>query len=110
VIDSLLEVYLAHPDLHNIEALLLACTHYPVVKDRILQHYKNKNHPPVEIIDSSDIVAQVVKHQLEKNNLLNPHGASTKHFYVSDYTQSFEKNAKLFFGEDIKLEHYPLWD
>ena len=106
VIDALLEVYLANPDLQNIDALVLACTHYPIIKDKIIQHY----HQRIEIIDSSDIVALAVKQQLEKNNLLNANGMSTKHFYVSDYTQSFADNAKLFFGDDIILEHYPLWD
>lgn len=106
VIDALLDVYLAQPDLQNIDALVLACTHYPVIKNRIIQHCKK----PIEIIDASDIVAQAVKAKLEKFNLLNDKGASAKHFYVSDYTESFAKNAKLFFNEEIKLEHYPLWD
>lgn len=106
VIDALLKEYLSHPDLRNIDALLLACTHYPIIKERILQHYKK----PIELIDSSDIVAKAVKKQLEENHLLNANGTSIKHFYVSDYTDSFAKNAKLFFGDDITLEHYPLWD
>lgn len=106
VIDALLDVYLTNKELQNINALVLACTHYPIVKDKILLHYKK----PIEIIDSSDIVAQAVKKQLEKNNLLNANGSSAKHFYLSDYTESFAANAKLFFGEDITFEHYPLWD
>ncbi len=106
VIDSLLETYLSHPDLQQIDALVLACTHYPIIKERILQHYKK----PIEIIDSSEIVAVAVKKQLEQNNLLNNNGTSSKHFYVSDYTDTFAANAKLFFGDDITLEHYPLWD
>jgi glutamate racemase len=106
VIDALLKVYLAHPDLQNIDALILACTHYPLIKDKILQHY---NHA-IDIIDSSDIVARAVKDRLAKNNLLNANGLSKKLFYVSDYTESFAENAKLFFGENITLEHYPLWD
>lgn len=106
VIDVLLEHYLSHPELQNIEALILACTHYPIIKDRVLQYYKK---PPV-IIDPSDIVAKAVKKQLEENHLLNPNHTPTKHFYVSDYTESFANHAKIFFGEDITLEHYPLWD
>jgi glutamate racemase len=106
IIDALLEVYLTHPDLQEIEALILACTHYPIIKDRISRLY-NK---PIDIIDSSDIVAQAVKQQLQEHQLLNANGSSNKHFYVSDYTESFAKNAKLFFGEAIRLEHYPLWD
>lgn len=110
VIDSLLLVYLSQPELQNIDALLLACTHYPVIKEKIHNHYLTANKKSIEIIDSSDIVAQAVKKQLEKNNLLNENGVSKKLFYVSDYTESFAANAKLFFGEDIILEHYPLWD
>ena len=106
VIDALLEVYLRHPNLQNIDALVLACTHYPIIKSKISTYYDK----PIDIIDSSDIVARAVKEQLEKHRLLNTDGTGTKHFYVSDYTDSFAKNAKLFFGEDIKLERYPLWD
>lgn len=106
VIDTLLDVYLSQPDLQQVDALVLACTHYPIIKERIAQHYQK----PIEVIDSSDIVAQAVKKQLEKNNLLNTEGNGNKHFYVSDYTESFANNAKLFFDEDITLEHYPLWD
>lgn len=106
VIDALLEVYLAHPELQNSDALVLACTHYPIIKDRIQHHYKK----PIEIIDSAQIVANAVKKQLEKYNLLNANGTSSKHFYLSDYTESFAANAKLFFGADLTLEHYPLWD
>lgn len=106
VIDSLLETYLTHPNLQNIDALVLACTHYPIIKNRISVHYKK----PIDIIDSSDVVAQAVKNQLEKNNLLNSDGTSKKQFFVSDYTDAFASSAKLFFADDIQLEHYPLWD
>jgi glutamate racemase len=106
VIDALLNVYLSNPDFKNIDALVLACTHYPIIKDRIKQHCAES----VTIIDPSDIVAEAVKKQLEKNNLLNNNGTSNKHFYLSDYTESFAVHAKLFFDDDIKLEHYPLWD
>jgi glutamate racemase len=106
VIDSLLRVYLSHPELQKIDALVLACTHYPVIKEKIREHYPQT----IEIIDSSEIVAHAVKTKLEKYELLNTNGTSTKHFYVSDYTESFAANAALFFGADITLEHYPLWD
>lgn len=106
VTDALLQVYLAHPDLQQIDALVLACTHYPIIKDRIKAICENN----VAIIDSSHIVAEAVQKKLIENNLLNPEGTSQKHFYVSDYTDSFAANAKLFFNDTITLEHYPLWD
>jgi glutamate racemase len=110
VIDALLNVYLGHPDLQQIDALVLACTHYPIIKERIQLYYRARHQKSIELIDSSDIVALALKKQLENNNLLNDNGASHKHFYVSDYTETFANNAKLFFGDNITLEHYPLWD
>ncbi|MFZ2314178.1 MAG: glutamate racemase [Gammaproteobacteria bacterium] len=106
VIDVLLKEYLTHPELNNINALVLACTHYPIIKNSIASHLG----PSVEVIDPSDIVALAVKKRLEKNNLLNDQGTGSKHFYLSDYTESFAANAKLFFDDSISLEHYPLWD
>ena len=106
VIDSLLAEYLTHTELQKIDALVLACTHYPIIKKRIARFYKN----PIEIIDPSDLAALAVKNRLEKEHLLNENGTGTKHFYVSDYTESFASGAKLFFDEAIVLEHYPLWE
>ena len=110
VIDSLLQEYLTLPELHKVDALVLACTHYPVIKEKIRDHFLKLNNRTIEIIDSSEIVAKAVKTKLEKYDLLNLNGNSTKHFYLSDYTEAFAANAKLFFGEDITLEYYPLWD
>lgn len=106
VIDALLNIYLSHPSLQDVDALILACTHYPIIQERVLKHYDKK----IEIIDSSKIVALSVKKYLEKYHLLNPTGGTRKDFYISDYTESFAHNAKLFFGEEITLQHYPLWD
>lgn len=106
VIDELLKLYLSHPGFQQIDALVLACTHYPIIKDRISNYL---NHS-TEIIDPSAIVAKTVKNFLAKNNLLHSQGLGNKQFYVSDFTDSFARNAKLFFEDEIKLEHYPLWD
>lgn len=106
LINSLLKVYLDHPSLKNIEALVLACTHYPIVKDRISAYYQNK----IEIIDSSNIVAEAVKQRLQEEGLLNPQEAEHRKFYISDYIDTFVNGTKLFFQDDIHLEHYPLWD
>lgn len=106
VIDSLLVEYLSEFKKQNLDALILACTHYPVIKEKIIDFFAKKT----EIIDPSDIVAAAVKSKLEANELLNNNGTSAKHFYVSDYTESFASGTKIFFKEDITLEHYPLWE
>jgi glutamate racemase len=103
LLEPLLEKYLSHPTFKNLDALVLACTHYPVIKEKISKFFDHK----IEIIDSSDAVARVVKHRLEKDNLLNLDGPGKKHFYVSDFTDSFAASTKIFFDENITLEHYP---
>ncbi len=106
VIDSLLEEYLSHPTLKNLDVLILACTHYPIIKENISRYFKHN----IQVIDPSDIVAQAIKNRLAKDNLLNLKGLGNKHFYVSDYTESFSAGTKTFFADEINLEHYPLWD
>jgi glutamate racemase len=105
-IDSLLHEYLSHHSLQEVDALILACTHYPIIKEKIIRFYNNK----IEIIDPSDIVARTVKKRLAEEGLLNSGGKGSKHFYVSDYTESFATGTKLFFNEEVSLEHYPLWE
>ncbi len=103
---SLIEEYLSYPDFKHISALVLACTHYPIVKPSIADFFGDK----VAIIDPSEIVAHAVKQRLMEAHLLNTHQDGSKHFYVSDYTESFASGTKRFFQEEILLEHYPLWE
>lgn len=103
VIDS----YLSNPKLADIEALILGCTHYPLIKKEIESYYKNKIH----VADSPAIVAERVKSVLKYDGLLNESKNSPHNeFYVSDYTESFEKTTRLFYKNEVKLQHLPLWD
>jgi glutamate racemase len=107
VIDGLLQEYLSHQKFIGMDALILACTHYPIIKEKIIQYYNNK----IDIIDPSDVIAASVKKRLHDAGLLNSLGKNgTKRFYVSDYTESFAAGTKLFFNEEVLLEHYPLWE
>ena len=58
----------------KIDAIVLGCTHYPLIKEEI-----HEKMPNVELIDGSLGVANEVKRQLEKNNLLNK-GLGCVHF------------------------------
>ncbi|MGB6976940.1 MAG: glutamate racemase [Gammaproteobacteria bacterium] len=105
IINELLKEYLLHPTLQEIDALILGCTHYPIIKENIKTFFA----PQVEIIDSSTLVTTAVKTRLIHENLLNTEGKGDKQFLASDYTEAFARCAKLFFGENITLTHYPLW-
>jgi len=108
IINNLIDAYLSDENFHDIEALILACTHYPIIKNKISEFFKNKFKHNIDIIDASEIVARATKNILQDKNLLKTSGNGSQHFYVSDYTDSFVINAKKFFSENIKLEHYPL--
>ena len=102
---SVIENYLSFADFQGIEALLLACTHYPLIKTDIEDFFNNQ----VKIFDSTDVVAEEVRMKLEKNNLLNDKKRHAHRFFVSDYTQSFERTTQIFFPETIKLEPVGIW-
>lgn len=100
ITDSLIQEYLSHPVFEGIAGLVLACTHYPVVRDKIAAWFGNTT----DIIDPSDSIALMAQTLLQQNSLLNPAaGPGTRHFHVSDYTEAFEKGARLFFGHPLHL-------
>ena len=106
IIKAVIDGYLSSSLLENIDAIILGCTHYPLIKEQISQFYQDE----IAIIDSADIVAKAVKGLLEYHNLLNKNKHDYKKFYLSDYTESFASAARLFFTADVHLEYYPLWD
>lgn len=107
ILHQTLADYLSRPELSGIEALILGCTHYPLIRKEIEDFYQGK----VAILDSSQAVAGSLRNLLESKKLLNLQQKIGKSsFFVSDYTQSFEDAAILFFGENVRLEHYPLWE
>lgn len=104
---GIINEYLSNSDLQSVKALVLACTHYPLIKTQIEQYYATN----VDVIDSSEIVAQSLKGYLTEHHLLNREAFEpTRQFFVSDYTKSFEASTRIFFGAQIQLEHYPLWE
>jgi glutamate racemase len=108
VSEEIIRAYLDHPALHGIEALLLACTHFPLIRPQMEAHYQGR----VAVVDPSDVVAATVAEALAARQLLASPAAAAPahHFYVSDFTRSFEESTRLFFGQEVQLEHYPLWE
>jgi glutamate racemase len=101
---DVIATYLSDPILQNIEALILACTHYPLIKKEISSFF----HDKLAILDSSEVVALALKNHLEKEGLLNDQATGRYHFLVSDYTESFEASAGLFFHETVHLDKHPM--
>jgi glutamate racemase len=103
--NAIIRTYLSDESLSGIEALILGCTHYPIIKNQISKFF-NFN---VEVVDSARIVSGTLRETLESNNLLNDSGKVKDQFFVSDYTTIFEKIARMFFEGAINLKKADIW-
>ena len=103
--NAIIRTYLTNESLMGIQALILGCTHYPIIKNQISKIF-NFN---VEVIDSARIVSMILKDTLEKNHLLNDSGIVKDQFFISDYTTYFEKIARMFFEGEINLKKADIW-
>ena len=65
-IDKILHDNLDKYKSKDIDAVVLGCTHYPIIKDRIQSFFPNS-----KLIDGNNGVAKRVKNQLEEHNLLS---------------------------------------
>lgn len=104
VVDAL-TTYLSQPILQDISALILGCTHYPLIKSQVRDYYKGQ----VDVIDASLLVAESVAQVLSSLNLLNSTSPTQNRFYITDPSDAFSQTATRFFGDSITLQHYPLW-
>jgi glutamate racemase len=104
---TIINSYLSRPSIKDIQALVLGCTHYPLIKHEVKKFYGKS----VEIIDSAEVVARHLGFVLSSNNLLRDSDSRAENqFFVSDYTEAFEKSTRIFFRETIHLDEIRLWD
>ena len=96
-------LYLKNEFYEKIDALILGCTHYPMIKKVIKSHLKRN----VVIIDSAIETAEYTKKYLYAHNLENSEKNNLKDlFYVTDKLSRFEDIATMFLNESniqIKL-------
>ncbi len=104
--NSIITAYLSDRRLEGIHTLILGCTHYPIIRRQIERFF----HDKVNVVDSGRIVAGELGRMLREKDLLNPGNGPDRHeFYVSDYTDFFEKISRMFFGEEVRLEKLNFW-
>lgn len=103
---EIIDKYLSDDIFKDISALVLGCTHYPLIHHQINSYFDNK----VDILDSSEITAAYLRDYLTAEKLLNIDTPGEDYFFVSDYTDSFESSTKIFFKERVHLEKYVLWE
>ena len=109
------EQYLDDLRKKNVGALVLGCTHYPILRDLIAEVIGNE----VPLIDSGEAAAREVETLLQSSQLLSPdRGSDTErqlcddldHFYVTDAADRFAKVAERFLGTAPSvLEAVEVW-
>lgn len=104
---AVLDSYLSKPLFKGIQGLVMACTHYPLIRKDIESIYENQT---VELFDTPVVVAEAVAQTLRDSNLLRTRKSSgPNEFYVSDFTSSFERTTQIFWGEQVHLQEVQLW-
>jgi glutamate racemase len=83
----------------DIDTLILGCTHFPLLQYQIQKILD----PNVEVIDPGRSCAALLKHLLEKEQLLNrDEGQASTQFYVSDDPEKFSLLGDRFLGRPVK--------
>ncbi|MCK8494133.1 aspartate/glutamate racemase family protein [Spirosoma sp. RP8] len=90
----------------GLDTILLACTHYPLLLDKIRQYAPTGT----TILSQGGIVADSLAHYLSRHPELeaqcSQHGRRT--FLTTDSTEDFDRQATVFFGEPICSENLAL--
>jgi glutamate racemase len=92
---SILREYLAPILRHRVDALILGCTHYPLLKPAI----RSVTGPKVSLIDSAESCARYVRERLENLQLLTTkRSAGTLQPFVTDEPDRFAELGARFLG------------
>jgi glutamate racemase len=91
---------------NEIDSLLLACTHYPLLKSKISQYLPKG----VSLLSQGEIVAKGLEDYLERHPEIESICSKNqqKRFYTTDSTEDFDNHATLFFGQSVKSQHVDL--
>jgi glutamate racemase len=87
----------------DIDTLLLACTHYPLLKEKIEKHLP----PNVRLLSQGEIVAESLKDYLHRHPEMETRltRQGKREFYTTDDPNDFNNKASIFFGEKVASRH-----
>lgn len=90
----------------DIDTLILACTHYPLLINKIQQFLPSG----VKVISQGELVASSLKDYLNRHpeiEALCSKGGTTE-FYTTESTASFNEKAAIFLGREVISKHLTL--
>ncbi len=103
---NIIDNYLSDDRFKDIDALILACTHYPLIRRQIYEYFDGQ----VDVIDSTKPTVDIIRQELERNDLLSGDDHLPTHqFIVSDVSPTFEETTKIFLNRNINLTQESIW-
>ena len=90
----------------KIDTILLACTHYPLIKKDI-ENFLPKN---ITVIAQGEIVAASLEDYLHRHTEIEIQLSKNKsiEFFTTDAADDFNNHASIFYGEAVKAKHVEL--
>jgi glutamate racemase len=90
----------------QIDTILLACTHYPLLLSKIRQFAP----PGITVLSQGEIVAESLKDYLDRHPEIEAvcSKGSKRIFYTTDAAGDFDQHATIFFGEPVQSRHLAL--
>ena len=90
ITDEVIEIYLEEMKHSDLDTMILGCTHYPLLRSKIMAYFGEKVH----IVNPAYETALDLKRVLESENAVNDSGNLNKYeFYVSDAAEKFKQFA-----------------
>ena len=87
----------------DIDTILLACTHYPLLLDKIAKYLPSG----VKVVAQGELVANSLSEYLHRHGSMEQSLSrrATMRFFTTDDTADFDSHATIFFGKAIQSEH-----
>lgn len=89
-----------------IDALILGCTHYPLLMPKILKYLS----AGVRVVPQGEYVAESLKAYLQRHPQMEQHCSKggTTHYLTTENPQKFEEQALIFLHEPVEVEKITL--
>ncbi|HEY4206026.1 MAG TPA: aspartate/glutamate racemase family protein, partial [Puia sp.] len=87
----------------DIDTVLLACTHYPLMRDKIAKYLPQK----CKLIVQGEIVAESLADYLIRHREIESRCSKNGQlrFYTTDSVEDFDAHASIFYGRPLHSEH-----
>lgn len=90
----------------QIDTVLLACTHYPLLMNKIRKYLP----PEISLVSQGSIIADSLAEYLVRHPAIETKCSKNRerHFFTTDSTSDFDTHASLFFGSPVYSRHLSL--